>query len=143
MNRRLSSIAGLAAGFGGLVGGTIVGWSEGWLDAIISPPPIVRAALIATFVVAGFVLVGRAAGRIASAAGSAADLADAGRNLPAMIRGVRLAFLAVAAFAASAAWIATHPLPLVVALVIAAVDVLETSFLLLVVTKRHGDRDAD
>ena len=53
-----------------------------------------------------------------------------------MIRGVRLVFLAVAAFAAASGWAVGHPLPLVVALVIAGVDVLETSFLLIVVTLR-------
>jgi len=56
-----------------------------------------------------------------------------------MIRGVRLVFLAVAALAAGAGWILGHPLPLVVALVIAGVDVLETSFLLLVVNIRSRD----
>ena len=60
------------------------------------------------------------------------------RDLPGMIRGVRLIFLAVAAFAAAAGWALAHPLPLVVALVIAAIDVIETSFLLLVVAVR-GD----
>jgi hypothetical protein len=54
-----------------------------------------------------------------------------------MVRGVRLAFLALAAFAAAAGWALAHPLPLVIALVIAAIDVLETSFLLLVVTFRR------
>jgi hypothetical protein len=56
-----------------------------------------------------------------------------------MIRGVRLVFLAVAAFAAGASWLVGHPLRIVVALVIAGVDVLETSFLLLVVTIRSRD----
>ena len=50
-----------------------------------------------------------------------------------LIRAVRLAFLAVAAFAAAAGWALAHPLPLVVAAVIAGIDVVETSFLLLVV----------
>jgi hypothetical protein len=63
----------------------------------------------------------------------------AGRpNLPLMVRGVRLAFLAVAAFAAAAGWLLGHPLPIVIALVIAGVDVIETSFLLLVVRTRRG-----
>jgi hypothetical protein len=48
-----------------------------------------------------------------------------------MVRGVRLAFLAVAAFAAATGWILGHPLPLIVGLVIAGIDVVETSFLLL------------
>ena len=49
-----------------------------------------------------------------------------------LIRGVRLAFLAVAAFAAAAGWALASPLPLIVALVIAGIDVVETSFMLLV-----------
>jgi len=46
---------------------------------------------------------------------------------------VRLAFLAVAAFAAAAGWAFGSPLPLIVALVVAGIDVVETSFMLLVV----------
>ena len=49
---------------------------------------------------------------------------------------MRYVFLAVAAFAAAAGWLIGHPLPFVVALVIAGVDVLETTFLLLVVAVR-------
>ena len=56
--------------------------------------------------------------------------------MPTMIRAVRLAFLAVAAFAAAGAWLVGSPLLLIVALVIAGVDVLETSFLLLVARTR-------
>ena len=122
-------------GFGALVAGTLAGWNEGWLDALVTPPLIVRAALIAIFVVLGTALLGRAASRI----GAAGESADAGRNLPGMIRGVRYAFLAVAAFAAAGGWLLAHPLPLVIGLVIAAVDVVETSFLLLVVAMRKDD----
>ena len=43
----------------------------------------------------------------------------------------------MAAFAAAAGWILGSPLPLVLALVIAGVDVVETSFLLLVVGMRR------
>jgi hypothetical protein len=50
-----------------------------------------------------------------------------------LIRAVRLAFLGVAAFAAAAGWLVANPLPLIVAAVIAGIDVIETSFLLLVV----------
>ena len=56
-----------------------------------------------------------------------------------MIRGVRLAFLAVAALAAAAGWFIGHPLLLVVALVIAGVDVVETTFLLVVARSHHID----
>lgn len=63
--------------------------------------------------------------------------ADRSADLPTMIRGVRLDFLAVAAFAAAVGWLVGHPLPIVVALIIAGVDVVETSFLLLVVSVRR------
>ncbi len=139
MTSRRGSLLALVAGFAALLAGTLFGWNEGWLDAIVRPPLIVRAALIAVFVVLGFVLLGRAASRIA-AAGDTPGVPEPGRNLPAMIRAVRYAFLAVASFAAAAGWLLAHPLPIVIGLVIAAVDVLETSFLLLVVTVRPGDR---
>ena len=46
-------------------------------------------------------------------------------------------FLAAASFTAAAGWLLGEPLPLVIALVIAGVDVVETSFLLLVATRRQ------
>jgi hypothetical protein len=57
-------------------------------------------------------------------------------DVPGLIRGVRLSFLGVAAVAAAAGWMLGHPLPLIVAAVIAGIDVIETSFLLLVVGRR-------
>jgi hypothetical protein len=57
-------------------------------------------------------------------------------DVPGLIRAVRLAFLAIAAIAAAAGWALANPLPLVVAAVIAGIDVIETSFLLLVVGRR-------
>jgi hypothetical protein len=56
-----------------------------------------------------------------------------------MIRGVRLAFLAVAALAAAAGWFVGHPVLLVVALVIAGVDIVETTFLLIVARMHRID----
>lgn len=114
----------LGLGFVALIGGSLVGWNAGLLDAIVTPPPLIRAALVGGSVAVGIVLLGRSLGR----------LAEAGRDdVPGMIRAVRLAFLAVAAFAAAAGWALAHPLPLIVAAVIAGIDVIETSFLLLVV----------
>ena len=52
---------------------------------------------------------------------------------PGLVRGVRLVFLAVAAGAAGAGWALGNALPLVLALVIGGIDVVETSFLLMVV----------
>ena len=65
-------------------------------------------------------------------------MAEGTSDVPALIRGVRLVFLAVAAFAAAAGWALGHPLPLLVALVIAGIDVVETSFLLVVVGPDRG-----
>ena len=79
-------------------------------------------------------LLGRSLGRLAEA-----DRDD----VPALVRAVRLAFLAVAAFAAMAGWALAHPLPLIVAAVIAGIDVVETSFLLLVVGARTHHEDGD
>jgi hypothetical protein len=106
---------------------TIVGWNEGLLDTLVTPPPILRATLVGGAVTLGIVLLTRSVGR----------LADAGEHdVPGLIRAVRLAFLAVAALAAAAGWAIGHPLPLIVAAVIAGIDVIETSFLLLIVGRR-------
>ena len=95
------------------------------------PPAIVRAALVGVAVVAGAVRCSdgdpppRGRGSLASV------------TSPAAVRGIRLVFLAVAAFAAAAGWLLAHPLPFIVALLIAGVDILETSLLLLVVNLRR------
>jgi hypothetical protein len=131
---RLASAAALVGGIVALVIAILAGWNEQFLEAIVTPPPIVRAVLIAVCAVGGVALLAAAATRI----GAAGDREHPERDLPGMIRGVRLVFLAVAAFAAAAGWLLAHPLPLIVAVVIAAIDVIETSFLLLVVTVRGG-----
>jgi hypothetical protein len=131
---RLASAAALVGGIVALVIAILAGWNEQFLEAIVTPPPIVRAVLIAVCAVGGVALLAAAATRI----GAAGDREHPERDLPGMIRGVRLVFLAVAAFAATAGWLLAHPLPLIVAVVIAAIDVIETSFLLLVVTVRGG-----
>ena len=82
--------------------------------------------------VAALWLIGRAV-----AALSGGDSPD--RDMTTMIRGVRFVFLAVAALAAAAGWFIGHPLLLVVALVIAGVDVVETTFLLIVARRSHAD----
>ena len=64
-----------------------------------------------------------------------------GRDLAQLVRGVRYVFLAVAAMSAAAGWLVGHPLPFIVALIIAGVDILETTFLLLVVALRGDDLD--
>ena len=124
---RLGAAVALGLGALAVIGATVVGWNGGLLDVLVTPPPLIRAGLVGGGVALGVVLLTRSVGR----------LADAGeRDVPGLIRAVRLAFLAVAAFAAAGGWAIGHPLPLVIAAVIAGIDVIETSFLLLIVGRR-------
>jgi hypothetical protein len=117
--------AALAIGLGllAVVGATAAGSSAGLLETIVRPPAPVRAGLVGGSAALAIVLLSRSVGRLAGGT----------NDVRGLIRGVRLAFLAVAAGAAGAGWALGHPLPLIVAAVIAGVDVVETSFLLLVV----------
>jgi len=115
-----------------LVVGTLAGWDGTIVAAIATPPLVIRAGLVAVAVVAGLWLLAGAIARI-----SASEPGDDGeRDLVSLTRGIGLAFLAVAAFSAAAGWLIGHPLPIVVAFIIAGVDVIETSFLLVVVNRR-------
>jgi len=136
---RTGRLAWLIAGAGAIAGGTALGWDSAALGAVATPPAPIRAALVGLSVAIGIWLLVAALARLAGDPDDAARPLAARRDVGAMIRGVRLVFLAVAAFAAGAGWLLGHPLPLVVALVIAGVDVLETSFLLLVVNLRSRD----
>jgi hypothetical protein len=114
------------------VAGTLLGWNGGALDRVVAVPDGVRAALVAVFVVGAVGLLREALVRLdRSAAGGVQDLVT-------MVRGIRFVFLAVAAVIAAAGWLLASPLPIVVALIIAGVDVLETSFLRVVVSVRGG-----
>ena len=124
----------LLVGVAALVVGTLVGWDARLVEALVTPPALLRAALAAAAIVIGVALLARSVARIGEGRADPAGQP----NLPVMVRGVRLAFLAVASFAAAAGWLLGHPLPIVIALVIAGVDVIETSFLLLVVRTRGG-----
>jgi len=124
---RVGAALALALGALAIAGATVVGWNEGLLDALVTPPPLIRAGFVGGAVALGLILLGRSVGR----------LSEAGEHdVPGLIRAVRLAFLAVAALAAAVGWAIGHPLPLVVAAVIAGIDVIETSFLLLIVGRR-------
>jgi hypothetical protein len=121
--------ATIALGLGllAVVLATVLGSVPGVLDALVTPPVIVRVFLVGVAVAVGVTLLSR----------SLARMTEAGtEDVPGLIRAVRLAFLAVAAFAASAGWALAHPLPLIVAAVIAGIDVIETSLLLFVVGRR-------
>jgi hypothetical protein len=120
---RVAAIGALGLGVFAVVVAMALGSSVAVADAVIHPPPVVRAALVGGSVAIGLILLTRALTRIT----------EASADVRGLIRAVRLVFLAVAAFAAAAGWALGHPLPLLVALVIAGIDVVETSFLLLVV----------
>ena len=117
----------------------VVGVAPDLLALVAAPPPLVRAALAGVAIVVGGKLLVSALRRID--ASIRRDSTPGGRisdaDLGVLVRGVRLVFLAAASFTAAAGWILAEPLPLVIALVIAGVDVVETSFLLLVATSRR------
>lgn len=119
----------LAVAIGGLavLGATFAGGDGLLLTALVRPPTLIRAALVGGSAALAVMLLGRALGR----------LANGSNDVPGMVRGVRLAFLAVAAASAGVGWALGDPLPLVIALVIAGVDVIETSLLLLVVLRHR------
>ena len=123
MSARLAAALAIGLGLLAVAGATVAGSSAGLLETIVRPPALIRAGLVGGSAALAIVLMSRSVGR----------LAGGSNDVRGLIRGVRLAFLAVAAGAAGAGWALGHPLPLIVAAVIAGVDVVETSFLLLVV----------
>jgi len=124
-------LAALILGIAAIVAGSVVAGADQFLGAVVSPPILVRAALVGASAVVALVLLSRAL-----TAMGGGDVPD--RDMATMIRGVRFAFLAVAALAAAAGWFVGQPLLLVVALVIAGVDVVETT-LLLIVARTHRE----
>jgi hypothetical protein len=128
---RLVSLALLVGGVAVIVGASALGTGSDALERLVTPPPLARAALVAVMVVLGVGLARASIERFTTAGASPGHLSTADPIV--MLRGIRLAFLALAAFAAAGGWLLATPLPLVVAGIIAAVDVVETSFLLLVV----------
>jgi hypothetical protein len=124
----LLELAPLGLGVAALVAGTALGWDARILDLMVAPPVAVRLLLTAASIVGAFLLLGAAVRHLEGRSSVPGDL-------PSMIRGVRLAFLALAAVAMATGWFLAHPLPFVVALIIAGIDVVETSFLLLIVRR--------
>ncbi len=122
----------LLGGIGAVVLASVIGRQD-VIGPLLEPPLIGRLMLGTAAVMVGLVLVMRALGRFNAASG----------DPRALIRAVRLMFLAVAAFAAAAGWFLGSALPIVVALVIAGVDVIETTLLMLVVHVRPADDEAD
>jgi hypothetical protein len=124
-------LAPLGLGLAALAVATAFGWDATVLAAIVSPPAFVRIALAVASLIVALWLLGAAVGRMESRT-------DPGGHLVAMLRGIRLAFLALAALAVALGWALGNGLPFVVALVIAGIDVIETSFLLIVVHRDGG-----
>lgn len=137
---RLVVALALLGGIAAIVLAMVVGLAPDLLALVAAPPPIVRAALAGVAIVLGGRLLVSAVRRIDVSIRREAEpggrISDA--DLGVLVRGVRLVFLAAASFTAAAGWILAEPLPLVIALVIAGVDVVETSFLLLVATARSS-----
>jgi hypothetical protein len=125
----LRRLAWPIAGGIALLGGTALGWDATLLERLVAPPALIRAALVGAAVVVGLWLLRQAIVGIE-------DVRSGERDVAGAIRGIRYVFLAVAAFAAASGWLIAHPLPFIVALLIAGVDILETSVLLLVVNLR-------
>jgi hypothetical protein len=127
---------GLLAGLGVVALAASSGAARDLLVAITLPPPIVRAALVGGSALGGVRLLAlalermRAAPPLGTSEGREAQLTN--RELASMLRGIRFVFLAAAAMTAAAGWLIGEALPIVVAAVIAGVDLAETSLLLLV-----------
>jgi hypothetical protein len=128
---RAATFGALALGAAAVVAATLVGQDQARLDAIVNPPALIRAFLVGGSATLAVILLGRGLTRLAAG----------NTDVPGLVRGVRLVFLAVAAAAAGAGWALGNALPLVIALVIAGIDVVETSFLLLVVAAGQVTRD--
>jgi hypothetical protein len=133
---RLGAAVALGVGLAVILAAAVSGSVADVIAAIATPPALVRAALVAGSAVLGAYLLVLALRRIEEArlVGAGAPVTTA--QLATMVRGIRFVFLAAAAFAAAAGWLAGQPLPIVIGLVIAGVDLAETSFLLLVATSR-------
>lgn len=119
------ALAPLLLGAGVLVAVALVGQDRHLLATVVSPPPLARLAAGVAAAALGIALLLRGLERL-----------DPQADPATLIRGVRLLFLAVGAAAAALGWLAGIPVALVAALIVAGVDVVETSFLLLV-TARH------
>ena len=130
MSPTRGALAAVGLGALAVIGATVAGTNDAFLDAIVHPPAPIRALLVGVSAGLAVILLSRGLTR----------LSEGTNDVPALIRGVRLVFLALAAGAAGIGWVMADALPLVVALVIAGIDVLETSFLLLVVASGQVNR---
>ncbi len=101
---------------------------------VLSPPMPARLLLgIAALIVAVLVVL------------AAADRMRTDKDPRGLIRAIRLMFVAVGLFAIAVGWFIGSPVPVIAGIVITAIDLLETSFLLLVTTAKSagGNQPAD
>ena len=83
----------LGLGLAALVAGTAFGWNAGLLNNLVTPPAIVRAALVGAGAWLGLEMLRRALIGLTT-----------GDDMRTLVRAIRFVFLAVAAFAAGAGW---------------------------------------
>ena len=126
----LPEVVPLAVGLLALLVATAFGWDSSLVAFVVSPPLVVRIALTGVALITAIVLLGAAVARMEGRPG-------AGGHLVTLLRGIRLAFLALATLSIALGWALGSALPFVVAMVIAGIDIVETSFLLIVV-RREG-----
>jgi hypothetical protein len=116
----------LLLGLLGIVAVTVSGRSD-LFTTVLSPPMPARLLLgIAAFIVALLVVL------------AAADRMRTDKDPRGLIRAIRLMFVAVGLFAVAVGWFIGSPVPVVAGIVITAIDLLETSFLLLVTQARSA-----
>jgi hypothetical protein len=123
----------LAVGVVGIALISVSGRSD-VLMTLLAPPMPARLLLgIAAFIVAVLVVL------------AAADRMRTDKDPRGLIRAIRLMFLAVGLFAMAVGWFIGSPVPVVAGIVITAIDLLETSFLLLMTTAKSaaGDQPAE
>jgi hypothetical protein len=133
VKRLTSTPALLAVGVVGVVLISVSGRSD-VVTTLLSPPMPARLLLgIAAFIVAVLIVL------------AAADRMRADADARGLIRAVRLMFVAVGLFAIAVGWFIGSPVPVVAGIVITAIDLVETSFMLLVTTAKSaaGDQPSD
>lgn len=114
----------------GAVATAMAGGRTDSLSIVLAPPFAARVLLGLAAAVLGAVILLRAADRLGT-----------DRDARGLVRAVRLIFVSVGAFAAAAGWLIGSPLPIIAALVIVGVDLVETSFLLAVTAARHDGNE--
>ena len=100
---------------------------------------VATIVFVVVFVVAGLLIFSRGLSLIAESRQAGAT--GTGRRHPGLIRGVRLMFLSVATFVAAFGFLTGEAIFVVVAAVVAIVDIVETAIFLVVA--RTSDRDDD